>query len=119
MDSTFERVGESDDYVVTSECALVFSLESNREIALEIAATYRTDFLSAVPFTNDFFDIFKESSLRVIVWPYFRELVQNMMSRMDLPPFVLPITINPVLQGTSQPAHPTSKRKTKAAREGT
>ncbi len=38
----------------------------------------------------EFFEIFPEASLKFIVWPYFRELVQNTISRMNLPPLVLP-----------------------------
>lgn len=43
--------------------------------------------------TKEFFDVFKELSLPTIVWPYFREYIQNMVSRTGLPPFVLPAKI--------------------------
>jgi len=38
----------------------------------------------------EFYEIFPEASLKFIIWPYFRELVQNTISRMNLPPLVLP-----------------------------
>lgn len=48
---------------------------------------------SDVTVTKDFFDVFRELSLSTIVWPYFREYIQNMVSRTGLPPFVLPSKI--------------------------
>ena len=48
---------------------------------------------SVVVVTKEFFDVFKELSLSTIVWPYFREYIQNMVSRTGLPPFVLPSKI--------------------------
>ena len=48
---------------------------------------------SDVVVTKEFFDVFKELSLSTIVWPYFREYIQNMVSRTGLPPFVLPSKI--------------------------
>ncbi len=44
------------------------------------------------------FDIFKSASLPVNAWPFLREFVHNAMSRMDWPPFTLPLfktNINP------------------------
>lgn len=41
--------------------------------------------------SKDFFDIYEELSLGFIIWPYFREFVQNMLSRMNLPHLTLPM----------------------------
>jgi len=38
----------------------------------------------------EFYEIFPHASLKYIVWPYFREIVQNTVSRMNLPPLTLP-----------------------------
>lgn len=38
----------------------------------------------------EFYEIFPHASLKYIVWPYFREIVQNTISRMNLPPLTLP-----------------------------
>lgn len=43
--------------------------------------------------TTDFFDVFRDISLPVIIWPYFREYIQNMVVRAGLPPFTLPARI--------------------------
>ena len=41
--------------------------------------------------TQDFFEIYEEMSLGFIVWPYFREFIQNTLARMNLPPLTLPM----------------------------
>ena len=46
-----------------------------------------------VTITKDFFDVFKEISLSVFIWPYFREYIQNMIVRTGLPSFTLPAKI--------------------------
>ncbi|MBU0712652.1 hypothetical protein KJ762_07960 [bacterium] len=43
-----------------------------------------------IPIDPEFYDIFPNASLKYIVWPYFREIVQNTVSRMNLPPLTLP-----------------------------
>lgn len=46
-----------------------------------------------IEITKDFFDVFKEISLSVFMWPYFREFIQNMVVRSELPSFTLPAKI--------------------------
>lgn len=60
-------------------------------ISGEYQITYNK--LNEVVVTRDFFEIFKEMSLTTIIWPYFREYIQNMVTRAGLPPFVLPSKI--------------------------
>ncbi|NOX89317.1 MAG: hypothetical protein GXO77_09840 [Calditrichaeota bacterium] len=40
---------------------------------------------------DEFFDIFSHFTLEMLMWPYFRELVQNITSRMSIPPLTLPM----------------------------
>lgn len=44
-----------------------------------------------IQITNDFFEVFKEISLSMIVWPYIREYIQSTIVRSGLPPFTLPV----------------------------
>lgn len=44
-----------------------------------------------IEITEDFLTIFKELSLSNVMWPYFRELTQSLISRCDLPPVTLPL----------------------------
>jgi preprotein translocase subunit SecB len=41
--------------------------------------------------TNEFMDVFNHVTLEFLVWPFFRELIHNLISRMNLPPLVLPL----------------------------
>lgn len=58
------------------------------KIIIEFAVYYSNP--SKIPIDPEFFEIFPKASLRFIVWPYFRELAQNTVSRMNLPPLTLP-----------------------------
>ena len=40
---------------------------------------------------DEFFEIFSHFTLEMLLWPYFRELVQNITSRMSIPPLTLPM----------------------------
>lgn len=43
------------------------------------------------PLSADFWDIYINRNLRVNTWPYFREFVQSMTQRVNLPPLTLPL----------------------------
>ena len=60
--------------------------------AIRIVPEYKITYTknSKTPVDPEFFEIFPEASLKFIIWPYFRELVQNTIARMNLPPLVLP-----------------------------
>jgi len=40
---------------------------------------------------DEFFEIFSHFTLEILMWPYFRELVQSITSRMSIPPLTLPM----------------------------
>ena len=67
------------------------SCRTGRKKCLSIKASYELVFLSAEPFTENFFSVFRAGNLPLTVWPYFRELAQDMTTRMGLPPLVLPL----------------------------
>jgi len=60
--------------------------------AIRIVPEYKITYTktSKTKIDPEFFEIFPEASLKFIVWPYFRELVQSTISRMNLPPLILP-----------------------------
>ena len=41
--------------------------------------------------TDEFLNKFSTFSTSMIIWPYFREYVQNMVSRSQMPPLILPL----------------------------
>lgn len=77
---------------------LKYSLTAKDETAektyFKIAAKYRLKYncdCDPETLSDDFFKIFLNFTLEIIIWPYFRELVQSLVSKMNLPPLVLPM----------------------------
>jgi hypothetical protein len=58
---------------------------------LEIKATYSVRFSGPENIPEEFWIIYKEMVLPIQLWPYFRELVQSMTARMNIPPLTLPV----------------------------
>lgn len=61
--------------------------------ALSINATYVVQYgmNKDLKVTEDFMKVFHEMTLGMLLWTYFRELTSNMVSRMNLPPLLLPL----------------------------
>jgi hypothetical protein len=59
--------------------------------AMSIKATFELVFTSNRDFTAGFFEIYKKTNLHLHVWPYMRELVNSLTSRMNIPPITLPL----------------------------
>lgn len=49
--------------------------------AAKLSVVFCVSYSSQVPMTDQVFDIFKERSLPLTTWPYFREFVHNMFGR--------------------------------------
>lgn len=64
----------------------------NNEKAISISADFKVSYLKAIPLkvTDEFMDVFKVTSLPHVAWPFYREFIQSMTSRMGLPHFTLP-----------------------------
>jgi len=58
---------------------------------LNIKAEYSIALAKTEKMSKEFWDIYKNTTLHIIVYPYFREFVQNLTSRMNIPPLTLPI----------------------------
>ncbi len=76
-------------------CNLSFSAkgEGKDKVGVKITAKYKIEYSKTeeVPIQKEFTDIFYDQSLQFIVWPFFREHVQSMLARMNLPPLTLPM----------------------------
>lgn len=57
---------------------------------LHLKVTFIVKILSEKPFTEDFFNIYKEISLHLNSWPYLREYINQVSSRMNITPLTLP-----------------------------
>jgi len=65
--------------------------KSKRRNVFNIKARYQVTFKTSKPIPPEFFEMFNKWSLPVQTFPYLRELVNSMISRMGLPPLVLPL----------------------------
>lgn len=86
---------ESDDELrLEHEYQLRGRIKGDRKIVLKIDASFILTFKTAVEISEDFFEIYSATSLPLNTWPYFRELVSNITSRMDLESITLPFYKN-------------------------
>lgn len=67
--------------------------ETNKDSLFAIKLKYITAYSknSNTAIGEDFLTVFKEISLSNIMWPYYRELTQSLISRASLPPITLPL----------------------------
>jgi len=65
--------------------------KENRRKSLGIECTFCLDYISEKGFSGEFFEIFKKHNLPINTWPFFREYVFNITSRMSIPPLTLPL----------------------------
>ena len=83
-------IDEDDDLIITIRYKLSANSKEKKS-ALKIEATYIAVFDSVKEITDDFFDVYKEISLPLNIWPFFRELVNSTTARMNVPPLTLPL----------------------------
>jgi preprotein translocase subunit SecB len=89
-----------DDYKFTTknkmtignaEWKLFAKFEKDEDGFLEINASYYILFSKKEDIPNAFWKIYRKNNLPLIVYPYFREFVQNITSRMNIPRLTLPL----------------------------
>lgn len=93
-------VSISDSYNITSSdknikiessFELKVTVDKSEEIILFLNALHEIILIPESKFPSPFWNIYKSATLPLKIWPYFRELVQNITSRMNIPPLTLPI----------------------------
>jgi preprotein translocase subunit SecB len=86
--ATFESSGDN-----TIEVSQKYTLEGTKKGAEKAGFTieihYLLKYTLKTPMKKAYFDIYKNSSLRLHTWPYFRQCVHQMTLNMHLPPLVL------------------------------
>ena len=85
------RMGDSGTCIVHHHYGLSMTYTGEKDRLLEVECTFEVGLHVASPMTKDYFDIFARVNLPVNTWPYFREFVHSTISRMGLPPVVLPL----------------------------
>jgi preprotein translocase subunit SecB len=76
---------------VRSTLNLTVTNEKTKKHLIQLIATFELHF-HASPTKEEFVKRFCESEIRLVVWPYFREYVNDVTARMYIPPLILPLT---------------------------
>jgi len=86
--STFTNT--EDGFTVESSYTLT-AKNPQKKIVLKIDCLYGILFKTSKNITEPFFEIYKDLSLPLNVWPFFRETVNSITARMNIPPLTLPL----------------------------
>jgi preprotein translocase subunit SecB len=79
---------------VCSTIRLKVSTEKTKVLQLWVSATFELHFHGTPPLDQKYIKRFCDSEIKLIAWPYFREYISNLSSRMHIPPFTLPLQNN-------------------------
>jgi len=80
-------------FKLTGQCQNKEGSSSDEEELFTIKGKFRIEYSKidnkAIP--KDFLKIFQDVSLSIMMWPYYRELIQNFVARASMPPVTLPL----------------------------
>jgi len=76
----------------TGKFSLAVAEKTKATPALAIQCTYETHFHCKAPVEKKLAERFTASELRLVLWPYFRELVFDLSGKMSIPPIAIPLT---------------------------
>ncbi len=88
--AVLEKIDEEKSIVIHKYELKVSDKDSKKNL-LKINANYKLVFFTEKKFSEEFFEVFKNANLPINTWPYFREYVNNITFRMNLPPLTLPL----------------------------
>jgi hypothetical protein len=89
--SSAEYVRAENGFVVTSELRFEGRYEGDAEPVVRIVARFEISYSTGLAITDEIFQIFRDTSLPLNIWPYFRELVHTALARVEWPVLVLPV----------------------------
>jgi preprotein translocase subunit SecB len=93
IDATFvAKDVTSRHFDVVANMQIVISSEGDDKEILRVACQYSTHF-HAGKVTQRTAERFAKSEAKIIIWPYFREIVSNLSSRMVIPPITIPLSL--------------------------
>lgn len=88
---TTHEIQEDNSVSVHRAYILTASSGAKKDFALRLTCTFRLKYSSKTTLTEDFMQIFEDQNIPMNTWPYFREFVQGMTQRMNIPPLTLPL----------------------------
>jgi len=88
----YEQNASEVSFITTYKLDGVKRSEGTEEKVFAITASFQLSYMKTkeIEITKEFVNVFKDNSIELVSWPYFREFVQNMISRMGFPPLTLP-----------------------------
>ncbi len=92
MKLAYDQNASEVSFITTYKLDGVKRSEGAEEKVFTITASFLLSYMKKkeIEVTKEFVNVFKENSIELVSWPYFREFVQNMISRMGFPPLTLP-----------------------------
>lgn len=88
----YEQNASEVSFITTYKLDGVKRSEGTEEKVFAITASFQLSYMKTkeIEIPKEFVNVFKDNSIELVSWPYFREFVQNMISRMGFPPLTLP-----------------------------
>jgi preprotein translocase subunit SecB len=92
---SFEQV--DNHLVINFKYAFTANISEQENPGLEIKSTYQIKYevKNGVVISKEFMDIFHQYTIGMLLWPFFREFLNNMVFRMGLPQLILPLKKRP------------------------
>ncbi len=87
----FAEYENRDGEVLVKTTYRLMARNAEKKIALKMEATFIVIFSSKNEISDEFFDVYKNISLPLNIWPFFREFVNATTARMNIPPITLPL----------------------------
>jgi len=86
-----EYVRTENGFVVLYDLKFEGRFEGEAEPVVRITARFEVNYSTGRAVTDEIFEVFRNTSLPLNIWPYFRELVHTALARVGWPVLVLPV----------------------------
>jgi hypothetical protein len=83
----------NDHFDVVAELSLNITEKKRKAVVVEISCKYSAHFHASVDCSSETADRFAKSEGKIIIWPYFRSLVDDLTARMHIPPITVPLAL--------------------------
>jgi hypothetical protein len=75
-------------------CKFLIKSKETEEEFIKVISKYRLDFkfdMEAQLLSDEFVKILTDNTVKITIWPYFRQDLSDIVSKMNLPSFILPL----------------------------
>jgi preprotein translocase subunit SecB len=93
--ATYKAEGTKDNHFdVIAAYELRVTQEQNKENLLSIKCKFSAHFHASIDCNSEMAQRFANSEAKIIVWPYFRNLVSDLVGRLEIPPITIPLALD-------------------------